>query len=336
MTKKIIFVAIVIFGLFLTACNETTEDIDENGVVEDEAEEEEEMAEEAKELAKEYLRNTPTFKERGGNNLRIVETKEKEGKVEVVASFETEFAGYGSLECEIITAPKETHHEAVLLVEGKEVVEAMLNEEYDIVAKERLVEVTEEEIKDQKEIINSKREREEDSLLEGEELQKEARERIMRVAVRDILFEEWSITISQDEVEEEILQIMEEGGWKDAGIETVDAFFEYQQEKRNYSQQEIVQDIILDLGMSELVREKLDVGRIEILEEEIKEAQEQIEEKAGEDIAFEEVEEALFGRRLSEIIIGELERKREKSVLLVDGIVVDPDVELEEDPIEID
>ncbi len=336
MTKKILFVAAIILSLLITACD-TTEDevIDENDVVEEEVDEEaEEVPEEegAKKLAEDYLRNTPTFIERGGGNLQVVKAEEKEKGIEVVATFETSLAGYGPLECEVITPPKETPHEAVLIVKDEKVVEAMLNKEYDIMEKKRFVEVTKEDVDQQKAIIESERKREEEEPLEEEELRERAKGRTLRTTLGTILFEEWEVAISREEVEEEIKRVIEEGGWKRVGVENVEDFFEYQEKERGYLQQEIKQDIILRLGMNQLIS-KIDIDKIEVPEEEVRQTQEYIEEETGETVSFEEVEAAMFDRKLSEIIIGELERKAKKAVLVIDGTVVDPEVE---DSINID
>ncbi len=324
MTKKIFFVILFLLMLFPIACEEEEsekgEEVTEEKAEEEVEEKEKTPAESTEELVKDWISATTTFVERKGKDLEINEVTEKEeGVYEVSATFLTEFVGYGEMENEIATAPKETMHEILVVVEEEEVVQATLNEEFDEIKGKRVVEIHQSDLDWRKEVVNRSLERQEKNPLEGEMLLEVAKDRQLRHEIAGLLFDEWEINISQEEIENEILDLIEEDGWQGSGIDDLETFFQFQEEVRNYDSREIIEDIEFELSLKELY-EKID-SNMDVEEETLKAAYEDYVEETSEDISFEEAEEMLrqelFSEKITDNIVSELERKREKADVVI-------------------
>ncbi len=342
MRKILLFT--MLFGLtfLLSAC------FGEEIINQEESDEEViEEVKKAEKLTEEWLRSTPTYKERGGDNLKIVEMEEKEdGIYEVFASFETDYPGYGKIDSELATALKETEHEAHIIIENNEIVQAMLNEEFDMIEEVRHVEITESEIDWLKEVINREQERREEEPLDGKELQEVAEDRALRNAVVNLLFDEWEVVVSHKEICEELMKIIKKDGWEEIGITDIETFFEFQSEERGYSSQEIIDDIKFEIQEKKLYGMisrtiEVDEETIEANEEEFREIYKEYTEESGGFIPYEEFFERfrleILEEEITGAIIEELDRKLDKSILVViegDAVmspVKDELIELEED-----
>lgn len=126
--KKII-TAILIIGLILVA-----------GWLISGTESTEYTAEQAQETAETWIEeNALTFTERDGSNLTHVKTEEMgEDAFEVVFDFEADFAGYGSVGEDEMNAQVITPHTIVITVENGEVSEAITDETYNEIKKEKI------------------------------------------------------------------------------------------------------------------------------------------------------------------------------------------------------
>ncbi|GEM_PF-2791975 len=120
MNKPLIIVLVLVLAIFLVWAFMGTEEV-------------EYTQEEAEVIASEWVReNSPTYLERGGEDLTLQSAEELDRNVyEFVFAFEAMFAGYGPVEEDEMAAQVITDHLIRVVVENGQVVEAITNEEYD-------------------------------------------------------------------------------------------------------------------------------------------------------------------------------------------------------------
>ncbi len=83
-------------------------------------------------LAEELIVSLPTFKERGGSELEHVRTVEvEEGVFEITFTFNSSFAGYGSLSEEEAVAQVITPHTVLVVIKDGEVISIVIDEYFD-------------------------------------------------------------------------------------------------------------------------------------------------------------------------------------------------------------
>ncbi len=145
----ILLFSLSVFGGFYLSGEDDSEEKDQ--VSEEVAEEEEGLIEEEEDedivepdrerpffgsdaglLAEEWIKTeSPTFTERGGDNLRLLDTEEVDESVfEVSFSFEPTYSGYGPVEEGEDLEEAESSHVIVITIDRREVVEAVIDDEF--------------------------------------------------------------------------------------------------------------------------------------------------------------------------------------------------------------
>ncbi len=254
-------------------------------------------------VAEEWIEeNATTFTERGGDELEVIKVVEIEGEIyQIKFEYESAFAGYGKPDEDEVDAQVITPHTIAVTVENEKVTEVVTDGKYNEIEKVLMAVIidgkviTEEEVEMYMKMIIRDRAEED---LSDEEVREKAIEKATEAVFFNEYLDEKRITISEEEVEEELLLRVK----NHSEVETKEEYFEIMA-TQGVSREEIERDINQTIKTDKLF--DLLKKDVEISEEDVLQEYEHHRETSGVILSF-EVAKDMIKRRLTRTTIEEM------------------------------
>jgi len=194
-------------------------------------------------------------------------------------------------------------------------------EEKDVALVINEKEVTESELSTYMDMIAREVVKEGRGDVSREEMREAAIEQLVRTTMLEEYLEDLGITVSQEEIREELRRLARET----PGVETAEEFLDYRV-RRGYSMEEVRREAWIAVGIAKIIDFHL-IDKVEITEEEIREEYDRAVEEMDEEEVIppefedvkEDIEEFLLGNKLGEKLIASLEERFDRAeVIIVD------------------